>query len=105
MFDENFMKDLARTAPRPFCEFNATPKKTWEYLKETTLTTTDETTMNGVRFSFRPDKNFIYDEMNDDTVDTIYHKILQQAMLYLFEMWLYNRLIIWDIDGVFKSLL
>lgn len=97
---------LTRTAPRSFFEFNATPKKTWEYIKETTrLTAADDTTLYGVRFSFRPDKNFIYDEMNDDTVDTIYNKIVQQAMLYLFEMWRYNRLIIWDMDAVFKSLL
>lgn len=94
-----------RTAPRPFFEFNATPKKTWEYIKDTVHITADDMTLCGVRFSFRPDKNFIYDEMNDDTVDTIYNKIVQQAMLYLFEMWLYGHLIIWDIDAVFKSLL
>lgn len=94
-----------RTAPRPFFEFNATPKKTWEYIKDTVHITADDMTLYGVRFSFRPDKNFIYDEMNDDTVDTIYNKIVQQAMLYLFEMWLYSRLIILDIDAVFKSLL
>ena len=87
-----------RTAPRPFFEFNATPKKIWEYIKDTVQITADDTVFNGVRFSFRPDKNFIYDEMNDDTVDTIYNKIVQQAMLYLFKMWCYNRLIIWDID-------
>lgn len=94
-----------RAAPRPFFEFNATPKKTWEYIKDTVRITADDTVFNGVRFSFRPDKNFIYDEMNDDTVDTIYNKIVQQAMLYLFEMWLYGHLIILDIDAVFKSLL
>lgn len=94
-----------RTAPRPFFEFNATPKKTWEYIKDTVQITADDTVFNGVRFSFRSDKNFIYDKMNDDAVDTIYNKIVQQAILYLLEMWLYGRLIIWDIDAVFKSLL
>lgn len=96
---------FTRTAPRPFFEFNATPKKIWEYIKDTVQITADDTVFYGVRFSFRPEKNFIYDEINDDTINTIYNKIVQQAMLYLFEMWLYNRLIIWDMDAVFKLLL